>query len=188
MLAPIRMAVRQVDHRFRTGRSRSAFALHIWPIVVAIAALFTPVFVDGVATAQAVNEIDPKTGIDPYHRRPLPGMSPRVPYPRVGPRRVHSQLVYIMTEQNVRDLTDADPELSRLCGRGAFGQVMDGWLYARTDRRRYGVAFANGANLHDPRNRRREDSVYFVRNQDTPLCEVRVAQQGQLVNFAVTRR
>ncbi len=121
------------------------------------------------------------------HLGPRRGAAPPVIAPRSMPRRVTSQLVYSLTEDDLRATAEPDPELSMLCRYGAFRQQMDGWLYARTDRRRYGLGFSNGANLYDPRNRRAPERVYFFRDADTGRCRVLVAPWRALAGFAVRR-
>jgi len=108
--------------------------------------------------------------------------------PRPMPRRVRPKIVYSLDGERFDALARFEPQLTRLCRQGAFTQIMDGWLYARTPQRRYGVAFPNGANLYDPQQRRRPDLVYFFRDQDSSRCRVYVARQGLMAPYWTTRR
>lgn len=108
--------------------------------------------------------------------------------PRPSPRRVRPKIIYSLAADRFDALTRFDPALTRLCRRGAFTQVMDGWLYARTPQRRYGVAFPNGANLYDPQQRRQADQVYFFREQDTGRCRVYAAPKTALAPYWVAGR
>jgi len=116
---------------------------------------------------------------DPDHLRPLPHLlmpneviPPRIQYGR-------SQVVYNLPN-GLKGLATFDKELSRLCQRGAFLQQSDGYYWARTKDKRYGVAFSGGANLDDPQNKRQPGKAYFFDGQDS-RCEVYVGDQAKLM-------
>ncbi|WP_353859506.1 hypothetical protein [Azospirillum formosense] len=115
---------------------------------------------------------------DPGHLRALNRsfLPQQVIPPRT--RHVRSQAVYNLPK-GLEGLT-RDPALSRLCQRGAFGQEMDGFYWARTPDKRYGVAFSGGANLSDPQNKRKTGQVYFFDGQDSH-CTVYVGDQAKLM-------
>ena len=79
-----------------------------------------------------------------------------------------------------------DPKLSHLCRLGAFRQRGPDALYAIAGGTTYGVAFAEGANLHDPQRLAKPGSVYFFTAGETSNCEVLKAQRGQLVAFSTS--
>jgi|GEM_PF-1874164 len=116
----------------------------------------------------------------PGHLLPVPN----VPMPSGAltprPQRHTSFVLYSLSSEDLAKRTKVVHSLSRLCRLGAFGQQLDGWLYARTPDRRWGLAFAHGANLNDPQGRAQPGMVYFIRDQDTGRCEVRQAPQAQL--------
>ncbi|GAA4258256.1 hypothetical protein GBZ26_17140 [Azospirillum formosense] len=116
---------------------------------------------------------------DPGHLRALNRsfLAPEVIPPRT--RYVRSQAVYNLPK-GLDGLTRYDAALSRLCQRGAFGQEMDGFYWARTPDKRYGVAFSGGANLSDPQNKRKTGEVYFFEGQDS-RCNVHVGDQAKLM-------
>lgn len=116
---------------------------------------------------------------DPSHLRALNRslLSPEVIPPRT--RHVRSQVVYNLPT-GLDGLARYDAALSRLCQRGAFGQEMDGFYWARTPEKRYGVAFSGGANLSDPQNKRKAGQVYFFDGQDS-RCNVHVGDQAKLM-------
>ncbi|WP_145671969.1 hypothetical protein [Azospirillum brasilense] len=116
---------------------------------------------------------------DPNHLRALNRsvLAPEVIPPRS--RTVRSQAVYNLPK-GMDGLTRYDAALSRLCQRGAFGQEMDGFYWARTPDKRYGVAFSGGANLADPQNKRKSSEVYFFDGQDS-RCRVYVGDQAKLM-------
>ncbi|MDQ2102210.1 hypothetical protein [Azospirillum isscasi] len=115
---------------------------------------------------------------DPGHMR-APSR-PFIPKETIPPRTrfVRSQAVYNLPK-GLDGLTRYDAALSHLCQRGAFGQEMDGFYWARTPDKRYGVAFSGGANLSDPQNKRKTGQVYFFDGQDS-RCDVYVGDQAKL--------
>ncbi|MFL7901277.1 hypothetical protein ACJ41P_09105 [Azospirillum argentinense] len=116
---------------------------------------------------------------DPGHLRALnrSSLPPEVIPPRT--RYVRSQAVYSLPK-GLDGFTRHDAALSRLCQRGAFGQETDGFYWARTPDKRYGVAFSGGANLSDPQNKRKAGEVYFFDGQDS-RCKVYVGEQAKLM-------
>ena len=90
---------------------------------------------------------------EPGHMNSLPQfyIAPQPGLPRTRYRR--AQVVYRLPKP-LPELAVRDNALSRLCQRGAFIQEMNGFYWARTPERTYGVAFSGGANLVDPQNRR----------------------------------
>lgn len=120
---------------------------------------------------------------DPNHLRALNRSS--LPQDVIPPRLryVRSQAVYNLPK-GLDGLTRYDAALSRLCQRGAFGQEMDGFYWARTPDKRYGVAFSGGANLSDPQNKRKTGQVYFFDAQDS-RCNVYVGDQAKLMPLYV---
>jgi len=107
----------------------------------------------------------------------------RVDPPRhfVPPRlqHSHSRMVYRLPN-GLDGLATVDRTLSRLCQRGTFVQTSDGFYWAVTPGRRYGVAFSGGANLEDPQRKRESGKVYFFLGQDS-RCTVYVADQAKLM-------
>ncbi|CAO3430200.1 hypothetical protein [Azospirillum doebereinerae] len=77
-------------------------------------------------------------------------------------------------------LATLDKTLTHLCQRGAFIQKSDGFYWAVSPGRRYGVAFSGGANLDDAQNKRQSGKVYFFHNQDS-RCTVYVGDQAKLM-------
>ena len=120
---------------------------------------------------------------DPDHLRAL--NRPFIPKEVIPPRTrfVRSQMVYKLP-QGLDGLLKFDAALSRLCQRGAFGQETDGYYWARTPEKRYGVAFSGGANLADPQNKRQTGKVYFFEKQDS-RCAVYVGDQAMLMRHYV---
>ena len=116
---------------------------------------------------------------DPSHLRAM--NRPSIPKEVIPPRTrfVRNQAVYNLPN-GLSGLTHYDPVLSRLCQRGAFGQELDGFYWARTPDKRYGVAFSGGGNLSDPQNRRKTGQVYFFDGQDS-RCKVHVGDQARLM-------
>ncbi|OYD85130.1 hypothetical protein [Azospirillum brasilense] len=116
---------------------------------------------------------------DPSHMRALNRSS--LPKEVISPRTryVRSQAVYNLPK-GLDGLTRYDAALSRLCQRGAFGQETDGFYWARTPDKRYGVAFSGGANLSDPQNKSKTGQVYFFDGQDS-RCDVYVGDQAKLM-------
>lgn len=116
---------------------------------------------------------------DPSHLRAL--NRPLIPKETLPPRTrfIRSQAVYSLPK-GLDGLATFDPALSRLCQRGAFGQERDGFYWARTPDKRYGVAFSGGANLVDPQDKRRPGQVYFFDGQDA-RCRVYVGEQARLM-------
>lgn len=115
---------------------------------------------------------------DPTHLRAL--NRPIIPKEVIPPRTrfVRSQAVYSLPK-GLDGLMKFDATLSHLCQRGAFGQETDGFYWARTPDKRYGVAFSGGANLVDPQNRRQTGKVYFFSGQDS-RCAVYVGDRARL--------
>ncbi|CAK0747752.1 hypothetical protein CCP1ISM_2900001 [Azospirillaceae bacterium] len=56
-------------------------------------------------------------------------------------------------------------------------------MYAVAAGRNYGVAFASGANLHDPQKRAKPETVYFFGRADTTACIVWSAPESKLAKF-----
>ena len=106
-----------------------------------------------------------------------PADPPVLPPPRT--RYVRAQVVYRLP-MALPEIADPDPTLSRLCRRGAFLQETNGFYWARTPQRSYGVAFSGGANLVDPQNRRQPGKVYFFQDPDA-RCTVWVADQAAVM-------
>ncbi|MBP2231082.1 hypothetical protein J2847_004393 [Azospirillum agricola] len=94
-------------------------------------------------------------------------------------RYTHSRKVYVFPN-GLDGLATLDRTLSHLCQRGAFIQSSDGFYWAVTPGRRYGVAFSGGANLEDPQQKRQAGKVYFFHNQDS-RCTVHVGDQAKLM-------
>ena len=80
-----------------------------------------------------------------------------------------------------------DPKLSHLCRLGAFRQQRPKALYAFAPNITYGVAFAEGANLHDPQRQAKPGTVYFFTYWETSNCEVLKAQRNQLLAFSTSK-
>ena len=80
-----------------------------------------------------------------------------------------------------------DTKLSHLCRLGAFGQQWPKALYAMADGDTYGVAFAEGANLHDPQRLAVSGYVYFFSYGETSACEVHKAPQPRVAAYATSR-
>ncbi|MGQ9370053.1 hypothetical protein [Azospirillum sp. ST 5-10] len=149
------------------------------PPLLRVAALL-PALLPGVAAADGVEPVRP----DRHHLAP-PAQPPREPPPALPPRTrfVRAQVVYRLP-MALSEVADADPALSRLCRRGAFVQEANGFYWARTPQRSYGVAFSGGANLIDPQNRRRPGKVYFFQDPDA-RCTVWVADQARVMSHYV---
>ncbi|MCW2243383.1 hypothetical protein [Azospirillum canadense] len=116
----------------------------------------------------------------PDHLRAL--MQPPVVPKEILPPRTRftrSQAVYSLPK-GLDGLAKFDPALSHLCQRGAFLQESDGFYWARTPDKRYGVAFSGGANLVDPQGKRQKGQVYFFDGQDS-RCRVYVGEQARLM-------
>lgn len=136
--------------------------------------------IPGLAAAETVKPARP----DRDHLAPLP-QPPPVPPPVLPPRTrfERAQVVYRLP-MALPEIADADPTLSRLCRLGAFVQETNGFYWARTPQRSYGVAFSGGANLVDPQNRRRPGKVYFFQDPDA-RCTVWVADQARVMSHYV---
>ncbi len=80
-----------------------------------------------------------------------------------------------------------DPKLSHLCRFGAFAQQRPMALYAFAPQVTYGVAFAEGANLHDPQKLAKPGSVYFFSVGETSNCLVLKAQKSQLTAYSTSK-
>lgn len=128
--------------------------------------------------APALAEQQPER-TDPDHQRGILNLyvTPQPPPPRTRIRR--AQVVYRLPE-DIRELAKPDPALSELCRRGAFIQEVNGFYWARTPKRMFGVAFSGGANLVDPQKRRKPGTVYFFENPDG-RCRVWVGDQAKLM-------
>ncbi|WP_448204810.1 hypothetical protein [Azospirillum sp. sgz302134] len=115
---------------------------------------------------------------EPDHLRAL--NRPFIPKEVIPPRtRIkRSQIVYKLPK-GMEGIAKFDAGLSHLCQRGAFIQESDGFYWARTPDKRYGVAFSGGANLVDPQNKRKPGTVYFFDGQDS-RCAVYVGDQAKL--------
>lgn len=107
---------------------------------------------------------------------PVP--DPNQPLPH-RPRIIRSQVLYRLP-MAMREVASVDSTLSHLCRRGAFVQKMNGFYWARTPERSYGVAFPAGTSLNDPQGRARPGQVYFFQNPDA-FCIVWVGEQRLLM-------
>lgn len=127
----------------------------------------------------AAAQMLPTDRTDPEHLRGLtrPYVTPQPGLPRT--RHIRAQVVYRLPA-DLKELAKPDAQLSRLCRRGAFTQQSNGFYWARTPARSYGVAFSGGANLNDPQNRRKPGTVYFFEDE-TNLCTVWTAEQAKLM-------
>lgn len=96
---------------------------------------------------------------------------------------VRSQAVYRLPD-GLRGVATRDRRLSQLCRRGAFVQKIDGFYWARTTDRRYGVAFGSGYNLIDAQSQRAPGKVYFFEDQDS-RCSVHVADQRAITGLYI---
>ncbi|WP_207458378.1 hypothetical protein [Azospirillum sp. SYSU D00513] len=145
---------------------------------MAVAFLAPSIAASGVPPALAQGDPMRVDRTDPAHlKAPLRGYDqPEHLEPRV--RRTESRAVYSLPD-GLDGLASYDKALSRLCQRGAFGQKVDGFYWARAKDRRYGVAFSGGANLLDPQNRRQPGKAYFIEGQDS-RCKVYVGDQALL--------
>lgn len=116
---------------------------------------------------------------DPGHQRGILNLyaTPQPPAPRTWIKR--AQVVYRLPK-DLPEMAKLDPKLSHLCRRGAFIQESNGFYWARTPTRTFGVAFSGGANLVDPQNKRTPGKVYFFDQPDGP-CGVWVADQAKLM-------
>jgi len=141
----------------------------------ALAALAAALLAAGPAAAERL----PPERTDPDHLRGRP--SPyEAPQPGLPPtRHVRPTTVYRLPGE-MREFAVLDKELSRLCQRGAFTQATNGFYWARTPGRSFGVAFSGGANLYDPQKKRAPGKVYFFENADI-RCTVWVADQAALM-------
>lgn len=118
----------------------------------------------------------------PDHLRPP---TPPLSVPEVIPHRtrfLQPARLYTLPD-GLAGLATVDETLSRLCRRGAFVQQTDGYFWAQTKDRRYGVALADGINLTDAQNRRQPGKVYFFENQDSSRCTVLVGDRQRLEPF-----
>ena len=88
--------------------------------------------------------------------------------------------------QSLDKLAKLDAKLSHLCRLGAFGQQRSNALYATSPNGSFGVAFAEGANLHDPQSLAKPGSVYFFSYRETSNCEVFKTQRNQLQSYSTT--
>ncbi|HYG90868.1 MAG TPA: hypothetical protein VD978_31950 [Azospirillum sp.] len=123
---------------------------------------------------------------DPEHLRGFnrPYIAPQPGLPRT--RYIRAQVVYRLPA-DLPELATPDKSLSHLCQRGAFTQQTNGFYWARTPSRSYGVAFSGGANLNDPQNRRKPGKVYFFEDQES-RCTVWIADQAKLMAHYVGPR
>ena len=104
------------------------------------------------------------------------------PSPPDHPHRYRDYMVYQLPEA-LRKWASLDKTLTHLCERGAFTQQKPQALYAVAGNTAYGVAFAEGANLHDPQNRAKPGNVYFFGRADTSHCVVFTAPEAALKKF-----
>ena len=116
---------------------------------------------------------------EPGHLRGMinPYVTPQPGLPRT--QHIRAQVVYRLPS-SLPDLATRDGALSRLCQRGAFIQEKNGFYWARTPDRVYGVAFSGGANLIDPQNKRTPGKVYFFDGQES-RCTVWIGDQAKLM-------
>ncbi|PWC43145.1 hypothetical protein [Azospirillum sp. TSO22-1] len=116
---------------------------------------------------------------DPAHQRGILNLyvTPQPPPPRTRIKR--AQVVYRLPK-DVPELAKLDAKLSELCRRGAFVQETNGFYWARTPKRTFGVAFSGGANLVDPQNKRKPGKVYFFEEPEG-MCSVWVGDQAKLM-------
>ncbi|WP_245986966.1 hypothetical protein [Azospirillum thermophilum] len=144
-------------------------------------------FLVGLATATVLAPQGPARSADvlgvertsPDHlRAPFRTYAPQESLPW-RPRRTESQAVYSLP-MGLEGMATIDHTLSRLCQRGAFGQKIDGYYWAATPKRRYGVAFSGGANLDDPQKQAKPGKTYFFHGQDS-RCVVYVGDQAKLM-------
>ncbi|WP_372395435.1 hypothetical protein ABMY26_09385 [Azospirillum sp. HJ39] len=154
--------------------------LLVLPLAVLVPAALVPAALPFPAAAAGAEQVLRTDRTAPGHLRP-PFRAYEPPPPGHGPRllRTESRAVYKLP-QGIDGLAMPDPDLSRLCRRGAFLQKIDGFYWAAAPDRRYGVAFSGGANLIDPQNRRQPGKVYFFRGQDS-RCSVWVGDQARLM-------
>lgn len=145
------------------------------PALAGAAALLALV---GAVTAAAADEAPP-TDWSNSERHTLHRVHP--PRSFVPPRLRYSdsRMVYRLPG-GLDGLAVVDRALSHLCQRGAFIQRSDGYYWAVTPDRRYGVAFSGGANLEDPQGKRQPGKVYFFHGQDS-RCTVYVGDQAKLM-------
>lgn len=105
---------------------------------------------------------------------PVPVPDPNQPLPH-RPRYIRAQVLYRLP-MPISEVARADRHLSFLCRRGAFVEKMNGFYWARTPERSYGVGFPRGTSLNDPQSQARAGFVYFFQNPDGN-CTVWVAEQ-----------
>lgn len=136
-----------------------------------------------VPSAMAQTAVEPSAPVAEPAITTIPGTPPAdrelrraVPPPR-PPWRSRHRIVYAFDRPAV-DLVSWSAELSAACRRGEFIQRVDQLYRAFGPRERpLGVAYGRAAiNLVDPGQRRRDDTVYFFKEQDTARCAVYTAR------------
>ncbi|RJF77352.1 hypothetical protein D3877_26490 [Azospirillum cavernae] len=140
-------------------------------VVVALLAAGLPL---GAAFADDIPQTDwpPTTRHSLYRSLPPRTYAPRILY---APARAVYKL-----PKGLDGLAAYDKTLTQACMAGTFQQMSDGYYWAVTPGRRYGVAFSGGANLEDPQNKRQPGKVYFFLDQDA-RCSVYVGDQAKLM-------
>lgn len=140
---------------------------------VAVLLMAASVFMTGPAVAREPPRTDPghMHGLTNPYVTPQPGL-PRTQY-------IRAQVVYRLPK-DFPELVTRDAALSRLCQRGAFIQEINGFYWAQTPSRVYGVAFSGGANLVDPQNKRKPGKAYFFDLADS-RCTVWIGDQAKLM-------
>lgn len=133
----------------------------------------------GAAIPAALADDVPPTDWSSSERHSLHRVHPPRSFVPPRLRFSHSRMVYRLPA-GLDGLAFVDHALSHLCQRGAFIQQSDGYYWAVTPGRRYGVAFSGGANLEDPQGKRLPGKVYFFHGQDS-RCTVYVGDQAKLM-------
>lgn len=133
----------------------------------------------GLPLGAAFADDIPKTDWPPTNRhflyRSLPPRTLSPPRILYAPARAVYKL-----PKGLDGLAAYDKALTQACMAGTFQQMSDGYYWAVTPGRRYGVAFSGGANLEDPQNKRQPGKVYFFLDQDA-RCSVYVGDQAKLM-------
>ncbi len=132
----------------------------------------------GIPLAGALADDIPKTDWPPTNRHMLyRSLPPRTLSPRI--QYAPARAVYKLPK-GLDGLATYDKALTQACMAGTFRQISDGYYWAVTPDRRFGVAFSGGANLDDPQKKREPGKVYFFLNQDA-RCMVYVGDQAKLM-------
>jgi hypothetical protein len=100
--------------------------------------------------------------------------------------RVTDRLAYRLPDP-IGQWATLDKKLSHLCERGAFRQEQELALFASAGGATYGVALAEGANLHDPQKLARPGMAYFFAQPESTHCMVLSARQSRLARFGTIR-